>query len=110
MPAPPIWDGKGNLWGTTTDGGTKAQNCTFGCGVIFAMTPNGDGTWTYHVAHRFAASAYDGQLPYGSLVMDAAGNFYGSTWLPLWPRHDFQVCSHRWPVERDHPVRLSQLP
>jgi uncharacterized repeat protein (TIGR03803 family) len=81
MPAPPIWDGKGNLWGTTTDGGTKAQNCTFGCGVIFAMTPNGDGTWTYHVAHRFAASAYDGQLPYGSLVMDAAGNFYGSTWL-----------------------------
>jgi uncharacterized repeat protein (TIGR03803 family) len=45
------------------------------------MTPNDDGTWTYHVMHRFASSSTDGQWPYGGLVMDKAGNFYGSTWL-----------------------------
>jgi uncharacterized repeat protein (TIGR03803 family) len=78
-PAPPIWDGKGNLWGTTTEGGANGRACYFGCGVIFEMTPNGDGTWTYHVRHVFAAFPNDGQLPDGSLVMDAAGNFYGST-------------------------------
>jgi uncharacterized repeat protein (TIGR03803 family) len=82
-PAPPIWDGRGNLWGTMTMGGTGQPACISGegCGVIFAMTPNGDGTWSYHVMHLFAASIYDGQRPYGSLVMDSAGNFYGSTWL-----------------------------
>ena len=81
--APPIWDGKGNLYGTTIEGGIGKPACfsEFGCGVIFKMTPNGDGTWTYHVLHRFASSSTDGQWPYGSLVMDAAGNFYGSTWL-----------------------------
>src|SRR5580692_4908974 len=80
-PAPPIWDGKGNLFGTTTDGGIRQPACwtSFGCGVIFEMTPNGDGTWTYHILHRFASYATDGQTPYGSLVMDASGNFYGTT-------------------------------
>jgi uncharacterized repeat protein (TIGR03803 family) len=79
--APPIWDGKGNLFGTTTDGGIAQPACwtSFGCGVIFEMTPNGDGTWTYHILHRFASSPTDGQTPYGSLVMDASGNFYGTT-------------------------------
>jgi uncharacterized repeat protein (TIGR03803 family) len=82
-PAPPIWDNKGNLWGTMTDGGINGSPCFTeeGCGVIFNMTPNGDGTWTYHVMHRFAASIYDGQRPYSGLVMDSAGNFYGATWL-----------------------------
>jgi uncharacterized repeat protein (TIGR03803 family) len=83
MPAPPIWDGKGNLWGTTFQGGISQSPCTaaFGCGVIFEMTPNGDGTWTYNVMHEFASSSTDGQSPIGGLVMDAAGNFYGSTWI-----------------------------
>jgi hypothetical protein len=83
MPGPPIWDLHGNLWGTTIQGGTGRPACTllYGCGVIFEMTPNGDGTWNYNVMHRFAASSSDGQWPYGSLVMDSAGNFYGSTWL-----------------------------
>jgi uncharacterized repeat protein (TIGR03803 family) len=47
--------------------------------VIFEMTPNGDGTWTYHILHRFASYSADGQTPYGGLVMDASGNFYGTT-------------------------------
>jgi uncharacterized repeat protein (TIGR03803 family) len=78
---PPIWDLKGNLWGTMYEGGIGQPACpsAFGCGVIYVMTPNGDGTWTYHVMHRFASSPNDGQRPVAGLVMDAAGNFYGTT-------------------------------
>jgi uncharacterized repeat protein (TIGR03803 family) len=80
--APPTWDGKGNMFGTTTWGGISKAPCRDydGCGVIYEMTPNGDGTWTYHVLHRFASSKDDGQNPYSGLVMDQAGNFYGGTW------------------------------
>jgi uncharacterized repeat protein (TIGR03803 family) len=82
-PAPPIWDKSGNLWGATTYGGITQTPCftTEGCGVIYEMTPNGDGTRTYSAIHQFASSSTDGQEPYGGLVMDASGNFYGSTWL-----------------------------
>ena len=81
MPAPPIWDGKGNMFGTTAEGGNARSPCynSSGCGVIFEMTPNDDGTWTYNVLHRFASSPTDGQRPFAGLVMDTAGNFYGST-------------------------------
>jgi uncharacterized repeat protein (TIGR03803 family) len=80
-PAPPVWDSNGNLWGVTYEGGISQSPCKteFGCGVIFEMTPNGDGTWTYNVMHQFASSTTDGQEPYGGLVMDSAGNFYGTT-------------------------------
>jgi len=83
MPAPPIWDGKGNLYGTTDFGGNGQPFCWrsggAGCGVLFEMTPNGDGTWSYHVLHRFASYPTDGQSPAAGLVMDSAGNLYGST-------------------------------
>jgi uncharacterized repeat protein (TIGR03803 family) len=42
------------------------------------MTPNGDGTWAYHVLHRFSGGA-DGYYPYGSLTVDASGAAYGTT-------------------------------
>ena len=79
---PPIWDRSGNLWGTTFEGGIGRPACTNfsgGCGVVFAVTPDGNGTWTYHVVHRFASSPTDGQFPNGGLVMDPLGNFYGIT-------------------------------
>ena len=87
-PTPPIWDGRGNLYGVTVEGGIDKPPCfsTTGCGVIFRMVRNSETTWTYQVLHRFtsspsASSPPDGEWPYGGLVMDAAGNFYGSTWL-----------------------------
>ncbi len=82
-PAPPVFDKNGNLWGVTTYGGISQSPCTDdqGCGVVFEMTPNGDGTWAYNVTHSFAATSTDGQFPQGGLVMDAAGNFYGTTEL-----------------------------
>ncbi len=80
-PAPPIWDGKGNMFGTMTAGGIyKGCNWSGGCGVIYEMTPNGDGTWTYRVLHLFLEhNPKDGQNPRSGLLMDKSGNFYGAT-------------------------------
>jgi uncharacterized repeat protein (TIGR03803 family) len=80
-PAPPIWDGQGNLYGSTSMGGIRQPACWTGegCGLIFKMMPKHDGTWTYHVLHRFASSRNDGQTPNGGLAMDASGNLYGVT-------------------------------
>jgi uncharacterized repeat protein (TIGR03803 family) len=80
-PAPPIWDSNGNLWGTMAFGGITQSPCSFtdGCGVVYELTTDGDGTWTYNVIHQFADSSTDGQFPDGGLAKDAAGNFYGNT-------------------------------
>ncbi len=60
-PTPPIWDGNGNMFGTTSFGGIYSEDChpyyTLGCGTIYEMTPDGDGTWTYIVLHRFMQSS-----------------------------------------------------
>jgi uncharacterized repeat protein (TIGR03803 family) len=79
--APLTWDAAGNLYGTTLYGGNGPPKCVggLGCGVAFQMTPNSDGTWKYHVLHRFAAFATDGQSPDAGVVVDAAGNVYGTT-------------------------------
>jgi hypothetical protein len=77
---PMSWDAHGNLYGTTLFGGISQLPCpgSAGCGVAFEMTPNSDGSWTYHVMHRFANFPTDGQYPSG-LVVDASGNAYGVT-------------------------------
>jgi hypothetical protein len=83
---PMSWDGNGNLYGTTLYGGNSyssghMKSCPdgSGCGVAFQMTPKQDGTWTYHVMHRFANFKTDGQTPDGGLVLDASGKTYGVT-------------------------------
>jgi uncharacterized repeat protein (TIGR03803 family) len=64
-------DKKGNIYGTTWDGGNG--NCSYGCGVVFMLDPSGNET----VLHNFA-DVSEGEAP-GSLIMDAAGNLYGIT-------------------------------
>ena len=63
-----VFDKKGNLYGTTSDGGA------YGCGAVFELTPSGIET----ILHSFGASG-DGEYPYGSLVFDKMGNLYGTT-------------------------------
>jgi hypothetical protein len=77
---PLSWDAHGNLYGTTLYGGNGSPKCpgNLGCGVAFQMTLNSDGTWAYHVMHRFADFPSDGQYPSG-LVVDGSGNAYGVT-------------------------------
>ncbi len=47
-----------------------------GCGVVFKLTPNQDGSWTESVLHSFNSS--DGAYPSAGLIFDAAGNLYGT--------------------------------
>jgi uncharacterized repeat protein (TIGR03803 family) len=71
-----VMDKAGNLYGTTTAGGSST-NCSAGCGVIFRLMPNPDGTWSYSVLH-----AFDNQpaaAPAGSLVFDKYGTLWGTS-------------------------------
>ena len=78
-----ILDSKGNLYGTTGEGGNSAH-CSLGsgCGTVFMLTaPAGSvTTWTHTVLYSFQGeSANDGSSPQGSLVFDSKGALYGTT-------------------------------
>ena len=73
-------DSAGNLYGTTSDGGIRNSNCNNGlggCGLVFELSPNSDGTWTETVLYNFTGSS-DGQYPEAGLVFDSTGNLYGT--------------------------------
>lgn len=61
-----IEDTAGNLYGTTSSGGS-------GFGVVFKL----DTAHHESVLHAFTGP--DGRLPHGSLVLDRFGNLYGTT-------------------------------
>jgi uncharacterized repeat protein (TIGR03803 family) len=74
-----LFDATGNLYGATTSGGKGS--CTdflSGCGTIFELTPNPDGTWTEQILHRFSGGN-DGSGPEATLIFDKSGNLYGTT-------------------------------
>lgn len=72
-----IFDSQGNLYGTTLYGGVAF--CTLeGCGSIFELSPTASGPWTETLLYVFAGTA-DGGVPAGSLIVDEAGNFFGTT-------------------------------
>ena len=75
-----IFDQAGNLYGTTNGGGLMPINCisTNGCGVVFKLTPNSDGSWTESVLHNFTKGADGAHPSTGSLIFDATGNLYGT--------------------------------
>jgi uncharacterized repeat protein (TIGR03803 family) len=73
-----ILDPVGNLYGTAVQGGNLGQ-CNGGCGVVFKLTPNVDGSWRETVLHRFTGGR-DGAVLYGGLIFDQAGNLYGTTY------------------------------
>jgi len=65
-----IMDNSGNLYGTTNGGGT---NCK--CGTVFKLAT--DRTET--VLHGFNGGS-DGDVPFAGVIMDSAGNLYGTTY------------------------------
>jgi uncharacterized repeat protein (TIGR03803 family) len=71
-----VMDAKGNLYGTTFAGGTG--DCGLGaCGTVFKVTRTGKET----VLHSFCSTTdcADGAGPVGALIIDSAGNLYGTT-------------------------------
>ena len=69
-----ILDKKGNLYGTTPEGGNLSDCDGYGCGTVFELTPKGKKT----VIYAFQGGN-DGLSPQGAVIMDNAGNLYGTT-------------------------------
>jgi uncharacterized repeat protein (TIGR03803 family) len=68
-----VFDTLGNLYGTTAQGGK-------GYGTVFELSPNGSGGWHKSEIYQFQGGT-DGANPISSLVIDGAGNLYGTTLL-----------------------------
>ena len=78
-----IRDAKGNLYGTASYAGLVTLcggNGAYGCGVVFKLSSKGgEETVLYSLLYSFTGGA-DGRYPsYGSLILDAKGNLYGTT-------------------------------
>ncbi|HEX3653545.1 MAG TPA: choice-of-anchor tandem repeat GloVer-containing protein [Rhizomicrobium sp.] len=70
--AAPFMDSKGDLYGTTAEGGAQ------GFGVVYRLHRTKNGTWTETVLHAFTGGS-DGGVSAGGVVVDKAGNVYGGT-------------------------------
>ncbi len=64
-------DRSGNLYGTTTRGGTNA------CGTVYKLSPDGTETVLYNFCSQ--ANGIDGVNPWEGVIADDAGNLYGTT-------------------------------
>lgn len=85
-PGPTLVFANGNIYGTTTAGGSNL-NCgtsgeSVGCGTVFQLTPAATGGWTESVVYNFLGTYtvnnvtyFDAQSPVGIIFSDNA--FYG---------------------------------
>jgi hypothetical protein len=69
-------DSKGNLYGVTNVGGTVRCGTDYGCGTVFELSPQAEGTWNETILHNFTAGG-DGTFPWGGLSIDGIGRIYG---------------------------------
>ncbi len=67
-----VMDSRGALYGTSENDGR------YDMGSVFRLTPDSGG-WTYTTLHDFTGGS-DGAHPSGGLVLDNAGNLYGTTY------------------------------
>ena len=63
-----IRDASGNLYGTTQGGGTVD------CGVVYKLSAAGEEAALYSFT-----GGIDGAFPYAGVILDSAGNLYGTT-------------------------------
>ncbi len=68
-----VFDKAGNLYGTTTLGGAKNN------GRVFELSPQPGGDWTGKYPYLFGQNSTDGTTPLGGVIVDNAGNLYGTT-------------------------------
>jgi uncharacterized repeat protein (TIGR03803 family) len=68
----PVLDEAGNLYGTTVNGGSK------NAGTVYKLIPSKKGKWKEKVLYSFKGKQ-DSASPWGGVVLDGAGNIYGTT-------------------------------
>lgn len=69
---PLFMDAKGNLYGTAASGGSGGFGTVFETSLV-------SGSWRTHDLYSFTSHGHDGAYPNTALIMDAAGNLYGTT-------------------------------
>jgi uncharacterized repeat protein (TIGR03803 family) len=67
----PVLDGAGNLYGTTYEGGTNNK------GTVYELS-QASGVWSEQILCSFKGGN-DGDEPFAGVILDAAGNVYGTT-------------------------------
>ncbi|HEY6769216.1 MAG TPA: choice-of-anchor tandem repeat GloVer-containing protein [Candidatus Sulfotelmatobacter sp.] len=77
FPSSIVLDAKGNVYGATTS--DPAGDCgTYGCGVIFRLSPTTSGTWSESILYHFNGTP-DGMAPSGNMFFNGPGTLYGTT-------------------------------
>ena len=69
-----VFDKAGNLYGATWTGGPGPYDG----GAVFELSPQAGGGWKETLLHAFGGPN-DGVNPGAALILDAAGNLYGTT-------------------------------
>ncbi len=64
-------DAAGNLYGTTSSGGT------YNCGTVFKLAPGASAPWQETILQNLDCA--NGRFPMSGVVLDEAGNLYGTT-------------------------------
>jgi len=78
VPSGVALDASGNVFGTTTYGGSGCYGSNYGgCGIVFELSPQGSGSWKKTVLHTFE-SATDGSQPFAGVIL-VNGQLYGTT-------------------------------
>jgi uncharacterized repeat protein (TIGR03803 family) len=72
-------DAAGNIYGTAGGGANVSPECPTGCGTVFEVSPHGSDLWTEKILHNFDYNGADGIFPDAGVILDAAGNLYGTT-------------------------------
>jgi len=71
------FDQKGNLYGSTPDGGSATGCNGSGCGVVYELSPAESGQWKQKVIHTFTGGDDGATGSLGLLLVDKSGNLYG---------------------------------
>jgi uncharacterized repeat protein (TIGR03803 family) len=93
-------DTAGNLYGTTAFGGDMhCPDNSAGCGTVFQLTPNPDGSWTENVLARFNGT--NGAYPSAAVILDPSGNLFGTTQVaqPLGDAFEVTQASGVWTLK-----------
>jgi uncharacterized repeat protein (TIGR03803 family) len=73
--SPLLFDGAGNLYGTTSQGGSEDE------GTVFELSPSLSGAWNETILHTFTDTYFgnDGAYPAAGVIFGPGGSLFGTT-------------------------------